>query len=83
MFKVTASNAKKGLASVIDAAAREPVMIQRQKRDVAVVMSVQEYERLVHLNVAEFQRFCDQVGASAEKAGMTEEKLAELLSRED
>lgn len=22
-------------------------------------MSMQEYERLVHLNVAEFQRFCD------------------------
>lgn len=82
MYKVSASDAKKGLAIVIEKAAREPVMIQRQKRDVAVVMSVQEYERLVHLNVAEFQRFCDQVGAAAQKAGMTEEKLAELLSSE-
>lgn len=80
MRTVTASEAKQGLARVIESAAREPVMIRRQKRNVAVVMSVQEYERLVHLNVAEFQRFCDQVGASAEKAGMTEEKLAELLS---
>ena len=80
MRTVTASEAKQGLAAVIEAAAREPVVIQRQKRDVAVVLSMQEYERLVRLNVAEFQRFCDMVGASAEKAGMTEAKLAELLA---
>ncbi|MDR0480956.1 MAG: type II toxin-antitoxin system Phd/YefM family antitoxin [Gallionellaceae bacterium] len=83
MRSVTASEAKQGLAGVIEAARREPVVIQRQKRDVAVVMSMEEYQRLVHLNVAEFQRFCDQVGASAESAGMTEDKLAELLARED
>jgi PHD/YefM family antitoxin component YafN of YafNO toxin-antitoxin module len=70
------------LAAVIEAASREPVMIQRQKRDVAVVLSPHEYERLVRLNVAEFQRFCDQVGTAAEHAGMTEAKLAELLSDE-
>jgi prevent-host-death family protein len=76
---VTASEAKQGLAQVIEAAAREPVVIQRQKRDVAVVLSMQEYERLTRLNVAEFQRFCDRVGATAQAAGMTEDKLAELL----
>lgn len=80
MRTVTASEAKQGLAGIIEAASREPVIIQRQKRDVAVVMSMQEYERLVHLNKAEFQRFCDQVGAGAEKAGLTEEKLADLLA---
>ena len=80
MRVVSASEAKQGLASVLEAAAREPVVIQRQKRDVAVVLSIQEYERLVRLNVAEFQRFCDAAGARAEAAGMTEEKLATLLS---
>jgi prevent-host-death family protein len=80
MRTVSATEAKQGLASVIEAAAREPVVISRQKRDVAVVLSMQEYERLVRLNVAEFQRFCDQVGASAKQAGMSETKLAELLA---
>lgn len=80
MRTVTASEAKQGLAQVIEAAAREPVVIQRQKRDVAVVLSMQEYERLTRLNVAEFQRFCDRVGNSAQAAGMNEEKLAELLA---
>jgi len=82
MLSVTASEAKQGLAGVIEAAKREPVVIQRQKRDVAVVMSMEEYQRLAHLNVAEFQRFCDQVGATAQKEGLTEEKLTELLARE-
>ena len=38
-----------------------------------------DYERLVNLNVAEFQRFSDRVGAKAQDAGMTEEVLQELL----
>ena len=80
MRTVTASEAKQGLAAVIELAAREPVVISRQKREVAVVLSVQEYERLSRLNVAEFQRFCDAIGRRAEQAGMTEEKLAQLLA---
>ena len=80
MKTVTASQAKQGLAGVIEAASKEPIVIQRQKRDVAVILSMEEYERLTQLNVAEFQRFCDRVGASAKQAGLTEEKLDELLS---
>ena len=80
MRTVTASEAKQGFAAVIELAAKEPVMISRQKRDVAVVLSVEEYQRLARLNVAEFQRFCDAVGNKASVAGINEEKLAELLA---
>jgi prevent-host-death family protein len=80
MRYVSASEAKQGLAGVLESCVREPVVIRRQKRDVAVVMSMQEYERLTSLNVAEFQRFCDVVGASARDAGLTEDKLAKLLA---
>lgn len=83
MRTMTASEARQGFAEVIEAVRREPVIIQRQKRDVAVVMSMEEYERLVNLNVAEFQRFSDRVGAKAQEAGMTEGVLQELLSRGD
>ena len=79
MRTVTATEAKQGLASVIDAAARDPVAIERTGRGVAVVLSIHEYERLVRLNVGEFQSFCDRVGAAAVEAGMTEDRLAELL----
>lgn len=83
MRTVTASEARQNLADILEAARREPVVIQRQKRNVAVVMSMDEYERLVNLNVAEFQRFSDRVGAKAQEAGMTEEVLQALLSSED
>lgn len=79
MRTVSASEAKQSLASVLDACAFEPVLIRKQKRDVAVVMSMGEYERLTQLNVLEFQRFCDHAGATAAAAGMTEDTLAELL----
>ena len=42
-------------------------------------MSADEYQRLMHLNVSEFQRFCDQVGHDAQAAGMNEQVLQELL----
>lgn len=79
MQTVSASEAKQSFASVLDACVLEPVLIRKQKRDVAVVMSMSEYERLTRLNVLEFQRFCDNVGAKAAAAGMTDDKLAGLL----
>jgi prevent-host-death family protein len=80
MRYVSASEAKQGFAAVLDAAQREPVVIRRQKRDVAVLMSVADYEKLTRLNVEEFQRFCDRIGEGAAGRGLNEEKLAELLA---
>jgi prevent-host-death family protein len=79
MRTVSATDAKQRLAALLDAAQREPVLIRRQNRDVAVIMSPQEYERIRKTNVEEFQKFCDRVGAEAVKRGMTEEILADIL----
>ena len=79
MQTVTTSEARSGFAHIIDSTRRGPVLIQRQKRDVAVIMSADEYQRLVHINVSEFQRFCDQIGEGAKAAGMNEQVLQELL----
>lgn len=73
MRYVSAAEAKQGFAEVLDAAQREPVVIRRQKRDVAVLLSVAEYEKLTRLNVEEFQRFCDMVGERAAERGIREE----------
>ena len=80
MLTISATEAKQGLASVLDAALREPVVIQRQKRNVAVVLSMQDYERLTQLNVREFQRFCDRVGNDAVGKELTEDGLNQLLA---
>ncbi len=80
MQYVTATEAKQRLAAVLDAAQREPVMIKRQNREVAVVLSPREYERLCGMNILEFEQFCDKVGKDAAGRGLTEQKLAEILA---
>jgi prevent-host-death family protein len=79
MRTVSATDAKQRLAALLDAAQREPVVIRRQNRDVAVIMSAEEYERMRDLNAAEFQRFCDRVAAQAKARGLTESALKKLL----
>jgi prevent-host-death family protein len=83
MAVVSASEAKQGLASIIDLAAREPVVIQRHERDVAVLVSMDEYRRLSGLAVAEFRRVADEVAARARSRGLTPDKLEELLAGDD
>ena len=82
MRYVSATEAKQALAAVLDAAQREPVVIRRQQREVAVILSMQEYERLTAINIEEFQRFCDRIGEQARNRGLTEDELAELLASE-
>jgi prevent-host-death family protein len=79
MRSVSATDAKQRLAALLDAAQREPILIRRQNRDVAVIMSAEEYERIRKINVAEFQKFCDRIGSDAAKRGMTAEILADIL----
>jgi prevent-host-death family protein len=79
MRYVSSTDAKQRLAALLDAAQREPVMIRRQKRDVAVILSPQEYDRLRALNIDEFERFCDRVAEQAAARGLTEAKLAAIL----
>lgn len=79
MRYVSAADAKQRLAALLDAVQREPVTIRRQNRDVAVVLSPREYERLRALNIEEFERFCDRIGERARARGLTEDRLAELL----
>ena len=83
MSVVTASQAKQAFASIIEAASREPVIIQRHEREVAVVMSMDEYRRLSGLAVAEFRRVADAVASSTRGRGLTPGKLDELLASDD
>jgi prevent-host-death family protein len=80
MLSVSATDAKQRLAALLDAAQREPVVIRRQKREVAVLLSRQEYDRLRALNADEFQQFCDRVGSRAAARGLTRSKLTKLLA---
>lgn len=82
MRSISATDAKQNFAALLDDAQRGPVVIRRQSRDQAVVISPQEYARLLGLAVADFQSFCDRVGHEAAARGLTERKLDSLLRKE-
>lgn len=79
MKTVSATDAKQRLAALLDMAQREPVVIRRHDRDVAVLLSADQYERMRGARVQEFQRFCDRVAEEARARGMNEAVLEELL----
>lgn len=72
----SATNAKNHFGEIMDAALREPVMIQRSGRDVAVLMSVEEYKIVEMLS----DRYWGELAMEAKKEGSIGiEKTAKLF----
>jgi prevent-host-death family protein len=82
MQYITATDAKQNFAALIDSAQREPIMVRRQNRDAAVVISPQDYEKLRRVQIDEFQSFRRRVAAEATANGLTPEILEQLLQDE-
>lgn len=83
MKSVAATEAKNRLGAILDEAQREPILIRRQDRDIAVVLSMADYERLRSGNIQAFLDLRNQVAAEAAANGLTEERLNELLVDDD
>jgi prevent-host-death family protein len=83
MKSVAATDAKNRLGAILDEAQREPIVIRRQDREIAVVLSMADYERLRSGNIQAFLELRKQVAAEAAANGLTEERLNELLADDD
>jgi antitoxin Phd len=80
MTTVSATQAKQRFAELLDTAQRGPVRIQRHERDVAVLISADEYARLHKDRWAEFNRLSAIAAEQAKASGLTETTLAEILA---
>jgi len=83
MKSVSATEAKNRLGAILDEAQREPIVIRRQDRDIAVVLSMADYERLRAGNIQAFLDLRNEVAAEAAASGLTDDRLADLLARDD
>lgn len=80
MTTVSATEAKQNFAALLDKAQREPVRIRRHQRDVAVLISAEEYEDLRKKRADDLIRFTRETSHYAAAQGMSDELLEELLS---
>lgn len=79
MKYISVTDAKNRLDSVIDIAQQEPVTIRRRSQDLAVIVSLNDYKRLIRLHIEEFQNFRISVSRKAARRGLTEEGLRTIL----
>ena len=80
MPTVSATKAKQHFAEMIDTAQREPVRIRRHDRDVAVIVSVEQWEEVRKLRAQELIRLTDEMGRYAASKGMTDEVFDRLMA---
>ncbi|GAA5172656.1 type II toxin-antitoxin system Phd/YefM family antitoxin [Viridibacterium curvum] len=82
MQTFTANEAKTRFGEFIDIAQREPVRITRRDRVVGVMVSASDYEAMRAFYADRLQNTLRQSAANAQAAGLTPEKLDELLADE-
>jgi len=83
MKTISATEAKRNFAAVLDDVREGPVLIRRHERDAAVVISAVEYKELRRLKVDQVMQLCREITDFATSQGMNEELLAELLADDE
>jgi prevent-host-death family protein len=82
MRTISAIEAKNRFGQLLDAAQRAPVTVTKKGRPAAVVMSVEDYERM---RGAGWKRLLETMASARQQAaerGLTDELLDELLADE-
>ncbi|MDD3483753.1 type II toxin-antitoxin system Phd/YefM family antitoxin [Azovibrio restrictus] len=82
MQTYTANEAKTRFGEFLDRVQREPVRVMRHERVVGVMVSAEDYEAMRAFYADRLLKTMDETAADAERAGLTPEKLAELLADE-
>ena len=83
MQSFTANQAKTQFGQFLDTAQREPVQVMKHDRVVGVMVSAKDYEAMRLFYADRLQHRLAQSAQLAEVAGLTENKLDELLSERD
>ena len=81
MKAIDEAEAQARLDQILDEAQQQPIAIRRGGSDVAVVLSMSEYERLRETAVRAFFALRDEIAREANEAGLTEARLIRLQEK--
>ncbi len=79
MREIAAREARNRFGGLLGAAQGEPVCVTRKGRAVAVVMSMEHYERLQGAAWSRLTATMDSLGAEAAASGLTDAGLEKIL----
>jgi prevent-host-death family protein len=65
-------------SALVEAAKAGPVTIERENRELAVLVSIEDYERMREIHLEPLRRLGAQISAEAKANGLTEETLLQL-----
>ncbi len=82
MQTFSANDAKVRFGEFLDIAQREPVRVMRRDRVVGVMVSAQDYEAMRAFYADRLRHTLQESAEAAAAAGLTEDRLAELLADE-
>ena len=80
MKSIDEADVRARVDEILDEAQRQPVVIRREGQEIAIVVSMAEYERLRVGAVREFLDLRNDVAREARPAGLTEDRLSKLLN---
>ncbi|MGF1609820.1 MAG: type II toxin-antitoxin system Phd/YefM family antitoxin [Kiloniellales bacterium] len=79
---MSAFEARNRFGQLLDAVQHEPVTVTRNGRPVAVLMSVNDYERMRGTACLRLPQTVEQMHREAQAKGLSEEMLDQLLQRD-
>ena len=82
MKAINATEAQARFDDILNEVRQQPITIQRDGEGVAVMLSMASYERLRIGAVQAFLELRNEVAGQASAAGLTEERLTELLNED-
>jgi prevent-host-death family protein len=82
MKSIDEAEAQARLDEILEEVQRQPIAIRQQGIDTAVVLSIAEFERLRSDTVRVFLELRNDVARVATEAGLTEERIAGMLSED-
>ncbi len=77
---ISSAEAQNNFGALLDKVQRTPVIIQRHKRDCAMMMSMEEYIDCRLAKNARLLNAAEKLGRTAQANGLTPEILAEILA---